>query len=81
MMVQKGYVLANAGATTSTLDPDDLAYTRDVVGRYLDAADQPTIIACLFGDKVASALGYARLGFSDRAGFALALTDARQVIG
>jgi hypothetical protein len=35
------------------------------------------VIACLFGDAAAKALGYPPQGLSDRAGFALALSEAR----
>jgi hypothetical protein len=35
------------------------------------------VIACLYGDPAAHALGYPPQGLTDRAGFALALHDAR----
>jgi hypothetical protein len=76
MLAQEGYAAANAGCTAPSLDADDLAYTREVMARHLDATDQPTLIACLFGDEAAETLGYPRLGFSPRAGLALALADA-----
>jgi hypothetical protein len=34
-------------------------------------------MACLFGDRAAAALGYPPQGLSDRAGLALALSQAR----
>jgi len=73
MLAQEAFAMSNAGCTTPALDPDDLAYTREIIERHLDAADQPTLITCLFGDEAGASLGYARLGFSDRAGLALAL--------
>jgi hypothetical protein len=76
MLAQEGYAMANAGCVSPALDPDDLAYTREAMAPHLDATDQPTQMACLFGDEVADAFGYTRRGFSRRAGFALALADA-----
>jgi len=77
MMAQEGFAMANAGSLAPSLDADDLAYTRQVIAPYLGVTDQPTIMACLFGDEIASGLGYPPLGFSNRAGLALALADAR----
>src|SRR4051812_31337259 len=76
MLAQEAYATANAGCTSPLLDADDLAYTRETIAGYLDATDQPTIMTCLYGDEIASALGYPPLGFSAHAGFALALADA-----
>ena len=36
------------------------------------------LITCLFGDEAGATLGYPRLGFTRRAGLALALADARR---
>ena len=77
MLEQEGYATARAGCTTPALDADDLAYTRTVIEPHLDAHDRATVIACLFGDTAAKALGYPPQGLSDRAGLALALYDAR----
>jgi hypothetical protein len=76
MLKQEGYCMAAAGCERPTLEAEDLAYTREVVGPCLEARDQPTIVACLFGDEAARSLGYPPLGLSERAGFALALADA-----
>ena len=75
MLDQEGYAMAHAGCTTPRLDEDDLAYTRSVIAPHLDATDRATVIACLFGDVAANALGYPPQGLSDRAGLALALRD------
>ncbi|CAN5565376.1 hypothetical protein BH10CHL1_BH10CHL1_07360 [soil metagenome] len=77
MLSQEGYAMAMAGAITPTLDDDDLAYTRQVLTSYLDQTGEPTLIAALFGDEAARALGYTPLGLSPRAGFALALREAK----
>ena len=77
MLAQEGFAMAQAGCTEPALDGDDLAYTREVIRPYLDTKDYPTIIACLFGDEAARSLGYAPVGLSERAGFALALHDGR----
>ncbi|MGH7599302.1 MAG: hypothetical protein ACREOI_23330 [bacterium] len=71
--------LRMADSTTPTLDPDDLAYTREVLASYLDKIDQPTLIAALYGDAAAHQLGYPPLGLSPRAGLALALDNAKKM--
>jgi uncharacterized protein YjaZ len=80
MLAQEGFAAAMAGCRAPALDPDDLAYTRDVVAPLLDASDRATAIASLFGDKAARDLGYPPQGLSERAGFALALHEARQAL-
>jgi hypothetical protein len=77
MLAQEGHAMARAGSTTPALDDDDLAYTRSVIAPHLDAHDRATVIPCIFGDAAAGALGYPPQGLSDRAGLALALSDAR----
>ena len=77
MLDQEGYAMARAGCLTPALDDDDLAYTRSVMTPHLGARDRATVIACLFGDRAAAALGYPPQGLSDRAGLALALSQAR----
>ena len=77
MLDQEGFAMARAGCTTPQLDDDDLAYTRSVIKPHLGATDRATVIACMFGDRAAAALGYPPQGLSDRAGLALALTNAR----
>ncbi len=76
MLAQEGYAMTRAGCSRPTLDSDDLEYTRTVIEPHLRAKDRATVIACLFGDSAARALGYPPLGLSDRAGLALALHDA-----
>jgi hypothetical protein len=70
--------LRMAGSTAPTLDPDDLAYTREVLATYFDNSDLPTLIAALYGDAAAQQLGYSPLGLSPRAGLALALDNAQK---
>ena len=77
MLDQEGYAMARAGCTTPQLDDDDLAYSRSVIKPHLGASDRATVIACLFGDRAAAALGYPPQGLSERAGLALALSHAR----
>jgi hypothetical protein len=77
MLAQEGAVMTKAGCTEPELDADDLAYTREIIEPLLDATDRATIMACLFGDEVANMLGYRPQGLSRRAGFALALHEAR----
>jgi hypothetical protein len=79
MMDQEGRAAAFADARGPTLDEEDMAYTREVIKPYLETTDYPTIFACLYGDKAAKSVGYPPLGLSERAGFALALEEARSV--
>ena len=76
-MAQEGYAMAMAGCSIPSLDEDDLEYTRAVIAPNLDTKDYPIVITSLFGDPAAASLGYAPPGLSERAGFALALRDAR----
>ena len=78
MLNQEGYAMARAGCMSPSLDADDLNYTRSIVTPHLDAHDRATVIACLFGDAAANALGYPPQGLSDRAGLALGLHDAQK---
>jgi hypothetical protein len=73
MLAQEGYAMAMAGCTQFDCDASDIAYTREIIAPYLSTQDYPTILVCLFGDRVAHALGYKPLGLSDRAGLSLAL--------
>jgi hypothetical protein len=77
MLAQEGQASAKAGCIAPALDAEDLEYTRGVLGPLLDASDRATVVAGLFGDAAARELGYPPLGLSPRAGFALALADAR----
>jgi hypothetical protein len=77
MLAQEGASTAMAGCVAPVLDEEELAYTREVVAAHLAATDRPTVMACLYGDEAAHALGYRPHGLSARAGFALALADAR----
>jgi hypothetical protein len=77
IMAQEGYAMAMAGCSKPSLDEDELEYTRAVIAPNLDTKDYPFVITSLFGDSAAASLGYAPPGLSERAGFALALRDAR----
>jgi len=77
LLVQEGWVQHRAGCRRPIVDPEELAYTREVLAPHLQARDQATWIAALFGDPGARSLGHQPLGLSDRAGLALALADAR----
>lgn len=78
MLEQEGEAMAAAGCVEPALDPDDLAYTRQVIEPYLAASDRATVVGCLYGDEAARKLGYPPLGFSPRAGLAWALDTARR---
>ena len=76
-LAQEGHVMARAGCTGPTLDPEDIDYTREVLVPYLDADDMRTTVECLFGDAAGRTLGFTPRGLSPWAGLALALHDAR----
>jgi hypothetical protein len=81
VMALEGEALAFAGASGPVLSADDLDYTREVIRPHFDALvfeEFPTVFACLYGDEAARRVGYRALGFSRRAGCALALADARE---
>ena len=79
MMLQEGRAAAFAGARGPILEDEDLAYTAAVIKPYLDSTDYPTVFAFLYGDEAAKSVGYPPMGLSERAGFALALKEARSV--
>ena len=81
MMAQEGHVLAQAGCSAPTLEPDDLDYTRIVLEPYRDTIqtdDMPNAVVALFGDQAGKSLGFAPQGLSPWAGIALALHEARE---
>ena len=79
MMAQEGFAMARAGCTNPVLDAEDISYTRKVIAPHLETQHRPTVMGCLFGDEAARDLGYPLQGLSTRAGFALALHDARGI--
>ena len=72
---QEGRALAFAGERWA-LDPDERAYTAQVLAPLRQSAHYPTQFAALYGDEIARAVGYPPLGLSDHAGFALAVAEA-----
>ncbi len=80
MLAQEGQVMAAAGCTAPTLDDDEIAYTREVLSRCLDANDMRTCVECLFGDLAGRTLGFTPRGLGPWAGIALALDDAKRNI-
>ncbi len=75
MMRQEGRASAFAGRTV-TFDAEELEYSRAVIKPYRSSTQQPTVIACLYGDDAARACGYTPLGLSKDAGFEVGLADA-----
>jgi hypothetical protein len=78
IMTVEGAAALFAGIQSPRLDPEDLAYTAEVLRAYRDTRDYPTIFTCLFGDQAARSVGYPPLGLSPRAGLALAHEEARR---
>lgn len=75
IMPYEGQALAFAGAK-QWMDTEELEYTRTVLEPYLETTHHPALLAALYGDPAARALGYAPLGLSPNAGLALALEQA-----
>jgi hypothetical protein len=71
---QEGLAMQFAGID-QWLEPDDLAYSIEVMKPQLFSSHYPTQFACLFGDEAAKAVGYPPLGLSNRAGFSVALAS------
>jgi hypothetical protein len=78
IMTLEGLAAVFAGAHHPYLDPEDLAYTAEVLQAYRDTSEYPTIFTCLFGDEAARSVGYPPLGLSQRAGLALARDEAHR---
>jgi hypothetical protein len=76
VLKQEGLAMQFA-ETEQWLEPDDLAYSLEVITPHLTSQHYPTQFACLFGDEAAKAVGYPAMGLSSRAGFALALAKER----
>lgn len=76
-LAQEGDVLLRAGFDGPVLEADELSFTREVIGKRLDASDMQTLVECLFGDVAARSLGFQPHGLEPWAGLALALADAR----
>lgn len=74
-MTQEGKALAFAGLASPALPHDELAYSREVIAPHLDAADQPTVFACLFGDEAAGKAGYPQMGLPKNAGVEVAVAE------
>ena len=78
MLAQEGSVMARAREMGMKLHGAEIATARKIIAPHLDSADRPRVLASLFGDAAAQALGYEPLGLPERAGFAVALADARE---
>lgn len=69
---QEGFAQAMSGAQ-NLFDADELEYTRELFEPLMQAEDEPTLIAALFGDPAANELGHRPLGLSQNAGLELGL--------
>jgi hypothetical protein len=78
MMDQEGLAAVFAEIGPPALEPMELASIRAVIDPHRDSAHFPTVFACLYGDEAARAVGYPALGLPPRAGYALAIEEARQ---
>jgi hypothetical protein len=70
MLEMEALASSFAGGPERHLDPDDIAYTLEVIAPHLDSDERPTIMACLYGDDAARSVGYQPLGLSPWAGLA-----------
>lgn len=76
MMAQEGFAQHRAGCQQQ-FDRDEITYTHEVITPYLESEAYPEQMVCLYGDDAAHALGYEPIGLSPRAGFELALHQAK----
>lgn len=76
VLAQEGRAMLFAGSAA----PDvDVAAALAILAPHLDArADFPETFAAMFGDAAAKTWGHAPLGLPERAGFAVALAEARE---
>jgi hypothetical protein len=72
MMQQEGAVMNFSGESVH-LESEDLEFTQSILEPLLQSRDYPINFAAMYGDEPAKSVGYAPLGVSSRAGFALAL--------
>lgn len=72
----RAYIQTMVDPETKDLQLPLVAMNPMGIAANLDSKDYPVIITSLFGDVAAASLGYAPLGLGERAGFALALSDA-----
>lgn len=77
LLTQEGWVLNLAGGDLSALEPEEFAWTQQVVAELAASADPAVLIACLCGDALAATLGHAGLGLAPWAGLRWALHAAR----
>jgi hypothetical protein len=68
MLRQEGLAARFAGVEAEGVD----AAVEAVVRGHLESTDYPTMMACLYGDAAAEALGYGPVGASERAGLRFA---------
>ena len=76
-MAQEGAALHFSGESIP-LDLEDLEFTRAILEPLRQSEHGPTNFSALYGDEAAKSVGYAPLGRSSRAGFALALEECQQ---
>ncbi|MDP9024933.1 MAG: hypothetical protein M3N13_06160 [Candidatus Eremiobacteraeota bacterium] len=75
IMNREGETMRFAGRTTPRYDADTLARARAVIDPHLDSKAAPIVIAALYGDDAAKAVGYPPLGLPHCAGYELSLAD------
>lgn len=76
MLFQEGMAGRYAQWST-TLDEEELAYSRAVIDDYLSSSDYSVLIPALYGDQTARELGYTPLGLSAQAGLEVAISMYR----
>lgn len=78
MMAQEGRAARFAEAQEPALAPEELRRVRDVLAPLRASTSFPPQFAALYGDAHAARAGHAPLGLPHRAGYALALAEARE---
>ena len=80
MMRQEGAALAYGGGTFAgqalTPEPEELAYTREVLESLRMSNHWPTCFAALYGDEAAKEVGFPPLGLGKLAGLGVAVEEA-----
>ncbi len=77
LLRQEGWAMVRAGVVFPPRTDADLADTRSILEPHAHTDATPVLVAALFGDAAAAALGYRPLGLAENAGLALAAAEAR----
>jgi hypothetical protein len=80
ILTQEEYIQRKSGLTYKKWSAEDLEYTHSVIAPHLESDKMPVVVAALFGDAGAAALGYSPLGLEANAGLQLAVSQSSTAI-